>query len=280
MAIKIIKSIKPVKEAKEPRIVEYISPERQELNKRVAEIKDKWYKDVTEEDVEFLKANGLDYDTDRREVVFADTRKKVEMPYYSEWSWSRDPKGKVDWIDKSQKEIERNRKGDALDFSDPTLPRLGRANHNFRTSGELERTAKELDYAKRWGTTRQQNVWKGKHDREEARLADLRKDAVNKDWRQEQNTIMKRDYDRLKYINRHLVDNPDDDWSRSYDADIRRAKKDKADREAELLQRYKDELDRYQKRIDDAEQHKVDAIKKKNQILRRADKIENPDDNP
>ena len=262
MSIKITKK-------KEPRIVEYISPERQELNKRVAEIKDKWYKDVTEEDVEFLKANGLDYDIDRREVVFADTRKSVEMPYYSEWSWARGPKGKVDWLDKSQKEVERNRKGDALDFSDPTLPRLGRANHNFRTSDELERTAKELASVKRWGTDRQTKVWQGKHDREEARLANLRKDAVNKDWRQEQNAIMKRDYDRLKNINRHLVDDPDDDWSNSYDANIRRAKKDKAEREAELLQRYKDELDRYQKRIDDAEATKDRAIKKKNQILRR-----------
>lgn len=268
MAIKIIKNRKSVKESKQPRIVEYISPERKELNKRAAEIDDKWYKDVTEDDIQFLKDNGLDYDVERRSVVFADTRQKIDFPYYSRWSWDRE-NGNVDWIDKTAKASERNRESD---FGHPT--RLGRDNHNYRTSDELKRTAKELELAKTWGTERQEKVWQGKHDREKAKLDDKRKDAYNKEWRQEQNKDMKKDYQTLRSINYNL--NPD---NYGYDARIEYAQKQKADREQELLRRYKDELDSYQRQIDDAKASKDNALKRKAQILRKPE-IDNPDDNP
>lgn len=257
MAIKIIKNRKAVKENKQPRIVEYISPERKELNKRAAKINDKWYKDVTEDDIQFLKDNGLDYDVERRSVVFADTRQKVDFPYYS-WSWDKE-NGNVDWIDKTAKASERDR-----EFDSDHSTRLGRKNHSYRTSGELERTSKELANAKRWGTERQEKVWQGKHDREEAKLDAERKDAYNKEWRAEQNRDMSRDYRTLSYINKNL--NPS---NHGYDARIEYAQKRKADREQELLQRYKDELDRYQRDIDDAKAVKDDALKRKAQILRK-----------
>lgn len=259
-----------VNESKQPRIVEYISPERKELNKRAAEIDDKWYKDITEDDIQFLKDNGLDYDTEKRSVVFADTRQKIDFPYYSRWSWDKE-NGNVDWIDKTAKASERNR-SDEFDFGKAT--RLGRKNHSYRTSDELKRTSKELADAKRWGTDRQEKVWQGKHDREAAKLADKRKDAYNKEWREEQNKDMSKDYRTLSYINKNLNSS-----NHGYDARIEYAQKRKADREQELLQRYKDELDRYQRDIDDAKAEKEAGLKRKAQILRKPE-IDNPDDNP
>jgi len=251
MALKIKKS---VKESKEPRIVEYISPERKEILDRIRIIDNKWYSDVTEDDIKFLRDNGLDWN---RGII--KDGKPFEVPstyYYGD---------KYDFLDAADKHAER---GTAGGYRNGPTQGSGQKN---RTSDELKRAARELKDAKRWGTTRQQKVWQGKYDREEARLANLRKDAENKAWRGRQNVEMQEPYDRLKRINQRLKDNPDDDsWDNfSYDAQIRRTEKEKREREEELLKRYADELQRYQDRIDRAKQDKKNAIDWKNKILKK-----------
>jgi len=173
------------------------------------------------------------------------------------WEWKRfDSKNNTDWIDKAIKDEERTR----IRYNRDT------------TSDELEKAKDRLKDAKRWGTDRQEKVWQGKFDREYQRLKDARKDAYTKAWRDEQNDEMKHDYRLLRKINIQLNDDDPNDTSwrnNSYDAKIRRAEQRKADREAELLKRYQDELDELQRQIDDAKQAKEDAIQKKKELLRK-----------
>lgn len=259
MALKIKKS---VKESKQPRIIEYTSPERQEILNKVRKIDNKWYKDVTDEDKEWLKQQGLEW---KNGTIYRNGV-SLDIPHSHSWDpKERDRVSKIDFIDVIDKQTER---GTVSKYSGGK-PHMG-SGQKFRTSPDLEKASKELKDAKGWGTQRQQKVWQGKYNRENDRLSKLRQDSENKAWRDEQNKEMQEPYNQLRYINKRLNDaNPDDDYNGSYDAEIRRAERDKTKREQELLQRYQDELARYQQRIDDAKAQKQHAVDRKAQILRR-----------
>lgn len=259
MALKIKKS---VKESKQPRIVEYTSPEKQEILNKVRQIDNKWYKDVTDEDKEWLKQQGLEW---KNGTIYRNGV-SLDIPHSHSWDpKERDRVSKIDFIDVIDKQAER---GTVSKYSGGK-PHMG-SGQKFRTSPDLEKASKELNDAKKWGTQRQQKVWQGKYNRENDRLSKLRQDSENKAWRAEQNKEMQEPYNQLRYINKRLNDtNPDDDYNGSYDAEIRRAERDKTKREQELLQRYQDELARYQQRIDDAKAQKQHAVDRKAQILRR-----------
>ena len=261
MAIKIFKN-KPVTEEKQPRIVEYTSPERQAVLDRIRKIDNKWYKDVTDEDKEWLKQQGLEW---KNGTIYRNGV-SLDIPHFHSWDpKERDRISKIDFIDVIDKQAER---GTVSKYSGGK-PHMG-SGQKFRTSPDLEKASKELNDAKKWGTQRQQKVWQGKYNRENDRLSKLRQDSENKAWRAEQNKEMQEPYNQLRYINKRLNDtNPDDDYNGSYDAEIRRAERDKTKREQELLQRYQDELARYQQRIDDAKAQKQHAVDRKAQILRR-----------
>lgn len=238
-------------------IQEAISPERKELNRRVSEIADKRGENITEDDIKFLNDNGLDLKGNK--VVIKETGTKVYIP--DPWWMNRGNNSNVDWVDKAVKNT-------------PDRHRINYSNQT--TSDELKRAKDQLKAAQRWGTDRQEKVWQGKVNREEQRLKDARKNAYTRAWRDEQNADMKQDYETMRRINRKL--DPEKNLKgHGYDFDIAWAENRKAQREEELLKRYKDELDELQKRIDDAKQAKQDAIDWKNQKLRKKTEIVDDD---
>lgn len=271
MAIKIFKN-KPVTEEKQPRIVEYTSPERQAVLDRIRKIDGKFSSSVTDEDKEFLKSQGLEYDngTIRR------NGKALDIPNVYSWRHDKESEDtrKIDFVDLIDKQVERGTAG-----SYRSTPHKG-SGQSFRTSDELKTAKDKLEYSKKYNGPAAVRRWQKRLDAEETRLKNLRADSENKAWRAEQNKEMQKPLKTLKNINHRLKDNPDDDsWDNfSYDSEIRKAEKRKAEREAELLQRYKDELDRYQQEIDNRKAEKQQALDWKNKVLKRDEKSENPDD--
>ena len=130
---------------KTPRIVEYISPERKEILDRIRKIDDTYKDNVTQDDIEFLRANGLDWNGHN----ITKDGKYFAIPSTFRYG------DKFDFLDAIEKHKERGTNIDYHGEADNTHPEPTRGfNKANRNSPELARTAQELKYAQRYGTPR------------------------------------------------------------------------------------------------------------------------------